>query len=186
MHVYIVQAGTKKNSPVKIGMSDDPKKRIKQLQTGNPSVLRLLISIKCESRKHALELEKTLHRMLLNKNILNEWFRVKQKSLFDTINRFANNPDIEQVKSHVDMFSRDDKKIKIKPIAKKKNTNNNVDHDANRRRNLAIKNNNKDKAIFDMERKLIQRKSEARIFRSKLIELGFKGCFDELLGRVKL
>ena len=69
MYVYIIQSGKTKKSPVKIGMSDDPEKRIKQLQTGNPQVLRIIISIKCNSRKRAFELERTLHRMLSRNNI---------------------------------------------------------------------------------------------------------------------
>jgi len=45
------------------------------------------------------------------------------------------------------------------------------------------KSDNKTIMIADMERKLQQRKVEAKIFRGKLVELGFRGEFDELLGR---
>jgi len=124
MYVYIIQSGTKMKSPIKIGMSDDPEKRIKQLQTGNPQVLRIIISIKCNSREHAFELEKTLHRMLERNNILNEWFSVRKKSVFETINRMANNPELAQVISHVDLFAKKaEKEIqteKVVVIAEKK------------------------------------------------------------------
>lgn len=184
MYVYIIQSGTSKKSPVKIGMSDDPEKRIKQLQTGNPRILRIIISIKCNSRQHAFELEKTLHRMLERNNILNEWFFVKKKSLLETINRFANNPELSQVTSHVDIFEKQSveevETEKAVAVMEKKVLSGAAENSI---RSVRKKNDNKTIMIADMERKLQQRKVEARIFRDKLVELGFKDSFDELLGR---
>jgi len=184
MYVYIIQSGTSKKSPVKIGMSDDPEKRIKQLQTGNPQVLRIIISIKCNSRKHSFDLEKTLHRMLSRNNILNEWFFVSKKSLFDTINRLANNPDFDQVKSYVDIFEKQSiEEIKTEEavaVAEKKVLSGSVENSI---KSIRKKSDNKTIMIADMEKKLQQRKAEAGIFRNELIELGFKGDFNELLGR---
>ena len=104
MYVYIMQSGCKRNHPIKIGMSDCPEKRLLQLQTGNPVELRLLLSIKCKSRKHAFELEKTLHEILKGKKILNEWFRVMKSKIFKYTKKYnifyyylllknINNPD---------------------------------------------------------------------------------------------
>lgn len=184
MYVYIIQSGSSKKSPVKIGMSDDPEKRIKQLQTGNPQILRIIISIKCNSRKHAFELEKTLHRMLVRNNILNEWFFVKKKSLLETINRFANNPDLKQVTSHVDIFEKQSpeeiKTEKVVAVLEKQALNGTVENSIKSIRN---KSKNKTLMLANMEKKLQQRKREAKIFRDKLVELGFTGYFDELLGR---
>jgi len=184
MYVYIIQSGTRKKSPIKIGMSDDPEKRIKQLQTGNPYILRIIISIKCNSRKHAFELERTLHRMLLRNNILNEWFFVKKKSLLETINRFANNPDLKQVKSFVDIFEKQSveemETEKVVAVLEKQALNGTVETSIKSIRN---KSKNKTNQLAIMEKKLTQRKREAKIFRGKLIEFGFKGNFDELLGR---
>lgn len=184
MYVYIIQSGTSKKSPVKIGMSDDPGKRIKQLQTGNPKILRIIISIKCNSRKHAFELEKTLHRMLLRNNILNEWFFVKKKILLETISRFANNPDLKQVKSFVDIFEKqsvEDVETEKAVIKSEKKVFSGALEDSIR--STRNKNKNKTKMISEMTIKLKQRKVESKIFRAKLIELGFTGYFDELLGR---
>ncbi|HHZ70476.1 MAG TPA: GIY-YIG nuclease family protein [Flavobacteriales bacterium] len=184
MYVYIIQSGKTKKSPVKIGMSDDPEKRIKQLQTGNPQVLRIIISIKCNSRKRAFELERTLHRMLSRNNILNEWFFVKKKSLFETINRFANNPDLKQVTSFVDIFEKqsteDIETEKVIAVLEKQVLEGTVESSIKSIRN---KSKNKTNQLAIMEKKLTQRKREAKIFRSKLIELGFTGSIDELLGR---
>ena len=186
MYVYIIQSGTSKKAPIKIGMSDEPEKRIKQLQTGNPQLLRIIISIKCNSRQHAYDLERTLHRMLERNNILNEWFFVKKKSLLETINRFANNPELSQVTSYVDIFEKQTveevETEKAIAVAEKKVLNGSLD---NSLKSARKKSDNKSIMIADMERKLQDRKREAKIFRETLIELNFKGDFDKLLGRDK-
>ena len=184
MYVYIIQSGSSKKSPVKIGMSDDPEKRLKQLQTGNPRILRIIISIKCNSRQHAFELEKTLHRMLERNNILNEWFFVKKKSLLETLNRFANNPELSQVKSFVDIFEKQTveevETEKVIAVAEKKVLSGSFE---NSLKSARKKSDNKSIMIADMERSLQKRRVEAKIFRGKLVELGFTDSFDELLGR---
>ncbi len=181
MYVYIIQSGFKEKAPVKVGMSDDPNKRIKQLQTGNPLELRLLLSIKCTSRDHAYNLERTLHTLLSSNNIMNEWFSICKSNLYKAINDIANNPDFKQVENNVGLFRKPTLKDKSK--AKKETRTLTVESYQEQNENLVKKNNNKSIMIEDMEKKMIQRKNEARIFRGKLIELGFKDDFDELLGR---
>ncbi len=101
MYVYLIQAGNKKIDPVKVGFSKDPERRVKDLQTGNPKPLRLLMKIKCNDDKHARKLEKTLHEMLGNQNIHLEWFKLKKTHVMKMLTAFANNDEFDQVQ-HVD------------------------------------------------------------------------------------
>ncbi|QYB17539.1 hypothetical protein PV-S19_0175 [Pacmanvirus S19] len=66
------------NNKVKIGMSKNPLKRIKQLQTGNPS--KLVIYYTFESEDYKL-LERTLHNICADKKIINEWFEMEESEL---------------------------------------------------------------------------------------------------------
>jgi predicted GIY-YIG superfamily endonuclease len=73
MNIYFI-----KNSSghIKIGVSDDPLKRLSTLQTSNSSILTLLYTSKCESREEAFEIEHKLHVMLESYKILGEWFNL--------------------------------------------------------------------------------------------------------------
>ncbi len=56
---------------IKIGISLNPNKRIKQLQTGNSHELNLIYNIQTE---YYIKLELILHRYYKHLNIYNEWF----------------------------------------------------------------------------------------------------------------
>jgi translation elongation factor P/translation initiation factor 5A len=56
----------------KIGRSKHPKKRIKELQTGNADQLKLIKTYK--SPKHHKKLEFALHNIYEYKNKLGEWY----------------------------------------------------------------------------------------------------------------
>lgn len=56
---------------IKIGISLNPTKRIKELQTGNSNTLTLIYTIQTE---YYISLESTLHRHYKHLNIINEWF----------------------------------------------------------------------------------------------------------------
>lgn len=67
--VYFIQAD--ESGPIKIGFtSDDPKKRLAQLQTGNPSVLKLLGSI-----TGTTAIERKFHLDLSEWRLQGEWFQ---------------------------------------------------------------------------------------------------------------
>lgn len=76
--IYLIHAeGT---NLYKIGISNNPEKRLKSLQTANPYSLKLIFSIKV---KNAFDVEKILHRTFsyckLNENseeIIGEWFNL--------------------------------------------------------------------------------------------------------------
>ncbi|QYB17371.1 hypothetical protein PV-S19_0007 [Pacmanvirus S19] len=66
------------NSKVKIGISKNPEKRLKQLQTGNPNKLIIYHTIKSPDYK---ELEKTMHNICVDLKIINEWFDISELEL---------------------------------------------------------------------------------------------------------
>lgn len=66
--VYFIQAD--ENGPIKIGFtSDDPKRRLNQLQTGNAATLRLLGSIRADISR-----ERQFHSDLAEWRLQGEWF----------------------------------------------------------------------------------------------------------------
>lgn len=58
----------------KIGISVNPKRRLKQLQTGCPFILRLLW---CCDLKDAKETEKRIHLCLKSNHVSGEWYKVE-------------------------------------------------------------------------------------------------------------
>lgn len=60
---------------MKIGMSSDPEKRLKQLQTANSQKLQIRAKIKCKSRKHAMEVEAAAHEYFAKHHKRGEWFK---------------------------------------------------------------------------------------------------------------
>ena len=69
MHLYIIQSSN--NGCFKIGRSKHPEKRLKQLQTGSPYKLKLVLVLKNEGAY-----EKSLHRLFPKREIKckGEWF----------------------------------------------------------------------------------------------------------------
>lgn len=68
-HVYLIQS--LEEGYYKIGVSKNPKKRVKQLQTGNSSELKLIDSFPSE---YANKIEKALHNQLSHCKKEGEWF----------------------------------------------------------------------------------------------------------------
>lgn len=69
-YIYLMQS--LENSYYKIGVSKSPNSRIKQLNTGNPSPIKLIESYPTEM---AYKIEKILHRKYAYAKIKNkEWF----------------------------------------------------------------------------------------------------------------
>jgi hypothetical protein len=68
-YVYFIQAD--EAGPIKIGFTaGDPQARLNQLQTGNPSALKLLGAIKGTTAK-----ERELHAALSEHRLQGEWFK---------------------------------------------------------------------------------------------------------------
>lgn len=85
-YIYLLKEDN--NDYFKIGISKNPKSRVKQLQTGSSAKITLY---KAYVTEYASQIEKVLHRRYKSSNVLGEWFNLKE--------------------SHVDSFIEDCKKI---------------------------------------------------------------------------
>jgi len=72
MYVYFIRSG--KKGAIKIGKSNNPEKRVKELQTGNPYKLYLIAFIHCETEEGAIKLERKIHRLFKKRRMIGEWF----------------------------------------------------------------------------------------------------------------
>ena len=166
--VYLIQSGCKVKDPIKVGMANNPERRIKELQTGNPVKLRTVLLIECDSRKHALRLEQTLHHMLRGHNILGEWFKPVRSNVFKAINEIANNPDYNQVKNEVGLFAppSDEQRIEMKAQKRLQSLVNVGRMEERLRREEKEKNAH----MLAMESKLTQRRKEAGILYKMILD----------------
>ena len=73
-YIYLIQS--QEDGYYKIGVSKHPKKRVKQLQTGNSSELKLVESYQSE---HAHKVEKALQRRYAHLKKEGEWFDLSIK-----------------------------------------------------------------------------------------------------------
>lgn len=71
--LYIISAS--EAGPVKLGFSQDPEKRLRQLQTASPLPLRLFHVEEVEPDRVKIA-EKALHRIIGHKRVKGEWFDV--------------------------------------------------------------------------------------------------------------
>ena len=79
-YLYFIKA--KGTDFYKIGISDNPESRLKQLQTGNPVQLELVSSIYCLYPK---DRESELHSALSELNENGEWFSIKDDDVKELI-----------------------------------------------------------------------------------------------------
>jgi hypothetical protein len=95
-YVYLIE--DKNNNCFKIGVTKgDPEKRLKKLQTGNPSKLEIKYLYKYD---YPYRLESMLHRHYSSCNELNEWFSLENPNEFlnkcvelsDMIDALKDNP----------------------------------------------------------------------------------------------
>lgn len=77
-HVYIICRikSNKPKSPVKVGISSNPAKRIASLQTANPFQLVLLTTFYCPTREMARSLEASFHETQSDRRLWGEWFNI--------------------------------------------------------------------------------------------------------------
>lgn len=68
-HIYLIQS--LENSYYKIGTSIHPQKRLREIQTGNPSPVKLIDTYPSE---FANKIERTLHRRYAHVKKEGEWF----------------------------------------------------------------------------------------------------------------
>lgn len=59
----------------KIGHAANVEKRIRQLQTGCPTEIRLFASLKCSGKAQAADVERRLHAVFASRRRIGEWFQ---------------------------------------------------------------------------------------------------------------
>ena len=69
---------------VKIGIAQNPKQRLKQLQTGNPNRMSLVMTV---STRHAKKLECAMHNRLAEYRMNGEWFRITAMEAFEILKK---------------------------------------------------------------------------------------------------
>lgn len=84
-YLYIIGAEFLDRKMVKIGISNNPEKRVKSLQIGSPIILTLHHKINVVDKKLALLMESVFHQENLCKGITGEWFLMSEKEAFDFI-----------------------------------------------------------------------------------------------------
>lgn len=87
--IYLIRS--KENGYYKIGISKNPQKRLKQLQTGNASELEIIHLYKTE---YASKIEKTLHNLYSHNRLEGEWFDlsiVEALNIKEQIKKIENN-----------------------------------------------------------------------------------------------
>ena len=76
MHSYVYFI-TDNHGHIKIGKTDDTYKRLKELQTGNPYKLSILLTIMMTSVNDAFSLEQELHQLFKDYRLEGEWFEAE-------------------------------------------------------------------------------------------------------------
>jgi predicted Zn-ribbon and HTH transcriptional regulator len=75
---------------VKIGKTTDVTSRIKSLQTGNPSKLSLLKVIYVDDSMRMTKLETQIHKDLVNRRLIGEWFKLSLAEVDQVYARYFN------------------------------------------------------------------------------------------------
>ena len=96
---YIYVIASDRDGPVKVGVSNDPAKRLAQLQTGHDKLLQLFAAEECLA-SHALALETVIHRQLGYLRLVGEWFSLDVDSAIAEVQfaiiRFASDDSFER------------------------------------------------------------------------------------------
>ena len=105
MYIYFIRSGVR--GPIKIGIAKNVDKRLSDLQCANPYELSLITKVKCDSRRHALYLEKRLHKMFSHKHLRGEWFngniQLKKADEFLSLNHIQKDKDKKEINERLDM-----------------------------------------------------------------------------------
>ena len=73
---FFVYAIGPENGPVKIGFTNNLKKRLKAIQTGNSEKIEVFYSEQFDSKKDMMEAERILHHTLSHRRLKGEWFDI--------------------------------------------------------------------------------------------------------------
>lgn len=83
VYVYLIESITDNIRQYKIGISNNPEKRIKTFKTGNPNIVGIVDKYLCESRLMAHRVESWYHKRQNKDLIKGEWFSMTEKEIED-------------------------------------------------------------------------------------------------------
>ena len=99
-YIYLIKCET--DSQYKIGVSKSPQRRLKQIQTGNPSKVSLITTYQSEI---AYKIEKVLQRRFSHLKKEGEWFDLSIKDETSFLNQCSTiESNIMLLKSHDNAF----------------------------------------------------------------------------------
>jgi predicted GIY-YIG superfamily endonuclease len=73
--VYVYFVSQQRDGRVKIGVSSDPDRRVKEMQTGNAKPLTVIARFPFPNRASAMAIERELHEKYSRFRVSGEWFR---------------------------------------------------------------------------------------------------------------
>jgi predicted GIY-YIG superfamily endonuclease len=82
--LYIIQQ--KGTNTIKIGISDNVRRRVRELQTGSPHKLVVVRTLNCPDRDTAERLEKLSHRRYAKYRLEGEWFNLPPQKVVNDLN----------------------------------------------------------------------------------------------------
>lgn len=85
--IYVIEDRAQK--AVKIGIANDPDRRLGCLQVGNPRPLHIVHCFEASSYDRAKQVEGIVHKSLRNRHILGEWFDICADGASDAIKSVA-------------------------------------------------------------------------------------------------
>lgn len=80
MNKYVYLISDSKSYTYKIGISNNPEKRIKSLQTGNDKTLKIVCKVLCENYSNV---ETALHNKYNFLRVSGEWFELNDKDVLN-------------------------------------------------------------------------------------------------------
>jgi predicted GIY-YIG superfamily endonuclease len=118
-YVYIIHQTT--TNYIKIGIADNPKNRLKELQTASPLPLHLKFTLSCQDRNAAIAIESGLHQHYEKQRMSGEWFDIPVEQIVDILKTAAFlakhlQPVIEIVDTKTVEIEKPVKVIEIKTI----------------------------------------------------------------------
>jgi hypothetical protein len=78
-NMYVISSANHDNGPVKIGISNKPENRLKQLQTGYPEKICVKYIEPLSDKVEARSLENKLHKDMKHYRAYGEWFNMSVK-----------------------------------------------------------------------------------------------------------
>jgi len=74
--LYVMQMECGTIRPIKVGISALPERRLLNIQTASPFPIKLMLTVDCESRETAKEIEGYIHAFFHEFRLNGEWFDV--------------------------------------------------------------------------------------------------------------